>query len=146
MKTKSEIAVEKLIAGYNCSQAVFMSVADDLGVDKSTAFKIACGFGGGMGRKQEVCGAISGAILAIGLKYGNTESQDKAAKEETYRRVRELMSRFESEHGSCTCRTLLKGCDLNTPEGQRYYKENNLHTTTCAECVRTAVKALETVL
>jgi hypothetical protein len=60
--------------------------------------------------------------------------------------VRELLSQFESKHGSCLCRALLKGCDLNTPEGQRYYKENDLLNQTCKSCVQTVVETLEHIL
>jgi C_GCAxxG_C_C family probable redox protein len=146
MKTKSDIALQKFLAGYNCAQAVIFSFCDDLGFDQDTALRLACGFGAGMAWKQEVCGAVAGGILTIGLKHGRGEGQDRALTETTYGKVRELMSRFESRHGTCLCRTLLKGCDLNTPEGQRYFKENDLLNKTCTGCVRTVVETLETIL
>jgi len=146
MKTKSDIALEKFSAGYNCAQAVLFSFCDDLGFNKDMALKLACGFGGGMARKQEVCGAVTGGILAIGLKHGRSEGQDKAPTEATYGKVRVLMSRFESKHGTYICRTLLNGCALNTAEGQRYFKENDLSKKTCAGCVRTVVETVEAIL
>jgi C_GCAxxG_C_C family probable redox protein len=146
MKTRSDVAMEKFLAGYNCAQAVLYSFCDDLRFDRDKALRLACGFGAGMGRKQEVCGAISGGIIAIGLKHGRGEGQDRTPTEETYRKVRELMSRFESRHGTCLCRTLLNGCDLNTPEGQRFFKENDLHNKTCKGCVRTVVETLQGIL
>lgn len=146
MKTKSDNAVEKFLAGYNCAQAVLYSFCDDLHFNKDTALKLACGFGAGMARKQEVCGAIGGGIITIGLKYGRGEGQDRIPTEETYRKVRELMSRFESKHGSCLCRILLDGCDLNTPEGQRYFKENDLLNSTCKGYVKTVVEAVEGII
>lgn len=146
MKTRSDVAVEKFLAGYNCTQAVLYSFCDDLHFDKDQALRLACGFGAGMARKQEVCGAISGGIVAIGLKHGRGEGQDRTPTEETYRKVRELMSRFESKHGTCICRTLLNGCDLNTAEGQRSFKENDLLTKTCKDCVKTVVETLEDIL
>ena len=73
MTTKSDVAVEKFLAGYNCAQAVLFSFCDDLVFDKNTALKLACGFGAGMGRRQEVCGAIIGGIIALGLKHGRGE-------------------------------------------------------------------------
>jgi len=138
--------MEKFLAGYNCAQAVLYAFCDDLRFDKETALRLACGFGAGMARQQEVCGAISGGILVIGLKHGRGEGQDRTPTEETYRRVRELMARFESRHGACLCRTLLKGCDLNTPEGQRFFKENDLLHRTCRACVQTVVETLEDIL
>ena len=63
MKTRSAVARQKFLAGYNCAQAVLFSFCDDLGFDKDTALRLACGFGAGMARKQEVCGAVAGGIL-----------------------------------------------------------------------------------
>lgn len=146
MKTKDDVAVEKFLAGYNCAQAVFFSFCEELGFDEDTALRLACGFGAGMARKQEVCGAVSGGILVIGLKHGRGEGQERTATELTYAKVRELMSKFELAHGSCICRTMLNGCDLNTPEGQQYFKENDFLTKICSGCVRTAVKTLENIL
>jgi len=146
MNTRSDIATEKFLAGYNCAQAVLYSFCDDLRFDKDMALRLACGFGVGMGRKQEVCGAITGGIITIGLKYGRGEGQDKTRTEETYGKVLELMSRFESKHSTSICRTLLNGCDLNTADGQRHFKENDLLNKTCKGCVKTVVDTLESIL
>lgn len=77
MKTRSDIALQKSLAGYNCAQAVLFSFCDDLGFDQDTALRLACGFGAGMARKQEVCGAVAGGILAIGFKHGRGEGQGR---------------------------------------------------------------------
>jgi C_GCAxxG_C_C family probable redox protein len=146
MSQRSDVAVAKFLSGYNCAQAVLYSFCDDLGLDRNTALKLSCGFGAGMGRRQEVCGAVTGGILALGLRHGRGEGQDKTPTEETYRKVRELIAQFESKHGSCICLTLLQGCDLNTPEGQLAYKQNDLLNKTCKRCVQTAVETLETLL
>jgi len=146
MNRRSDTAVEKFLSGYNCAQSVLYAFCDDLGFDKDTALRLACGFGSGMARKQEVCGAVSGGIMAIGLRHGRGEGRDKALTDETYRKVRELMSRFEAKHGTCLCRVLLEGCDLNTPEGQRYFKENDLLNRTCKGCVVSVVETVEAVL
>ena len=146
MKTRSDIAVEKFLAGYNCAQAVLYSFCDDLHFDKDTALRLASGFGAGMARKQGTCGAITGGIIAIGLKHGRGEGQDRTLTEETYRKVRELMWQFESKHGTSICRTLLNGCDLNTPDGQRYFKENDLLNKTCKGCVKTVGETLDNIL
>jgi C_GCAxxG_C_C family probable redox protein len=146
MSQRSDVAVNKLLAGYNCAQAVIYSFCDDLGLDRNTALKLSCGLGGGMARKQEVCGAVTGGILALGLSHGRGEGQDKDLTEKTYNDVRELISLFEAAHGSCVCLTLLQGCDLNTPEGQLAYKQNDLLNKTCKRCVQTAVETLETLI
>jgi C_GCAxxG_C_C family probable redox protein len=146
MKNKTDVAIDKFSESYNCAQAVLYSFCDDLRFNKDVALKMACGFGAGMARKQEVCGAISGGILAIGLKHGRGERQDRTVTEETYGKVRELMARFESKHGSCICRALLNGCDLNTPEGRQYFKENDLLNKTCKGCVKTVVETIEEII
>jgi C_GCAxxG_C_C family probable redox protein len=146
MSTRSTIAEEKFLSGYNCAQAVLYSFCDDLGLDKDVALKLACGFGAGMARRQEVCGAITGGIITLGVKHGRGEGQDRAATEDVYRKVQELMSRFESRLGICNCRTLLSGCDLNSTDGQRYFKENDLLKTTCTGCVKLVTEILEEIL
>jgi C_GCAxxG_C_C family probable redox protein len=146
MKTKSEVAVEKMMAGYNCAQSVLFAYGPDLGLDGETSLKVATGLGAGMARRGEVCGAVTGGILALGLKYGRGTRQDRAATEETYRKTQDLMARFEKRHGSCLCRVLLEGCDLGTEEGQRQFKERDLLHKTCLGCVRTVVESVAEIL
>ncbi len=146
MPSRSDIAVETFLAGYNCAQAVLSAFSDELGLDPDTALRLATGFGAGMARLQGVCGAVSGGIIAIGLRHGRGEGQDRTPTEETYQKARELMAQFESRHGTLICRELLGGCDLNTDEGQRSFRESGLMHTVCAGCVRTVADALETIL
>ena len=146
MKTKIDAAVEKFLSGYNCAQAVLYAYGPDLGLDAETALKVATGLGAGMGRRGEVCGAVTGGILALGLKYGRGAQQDRSATEQTYQKIQELMARFERRHGSCQCRVLLEGCDLRTPEGQRHFKEHDLLHKTCLGCVQTVVEELAAIL
>jgi hypothetical protein len=82
MKTRSNIAVEKFLVDCNCAQAVRYSFCDNLPFHKDTALRLACGFGAGMGRKQEVRGAINGGIITIGLKHGRGDGQNGTATEE----------------------------------------------------------------
>jgi C_GCAxxG_C_C family probable redox protein len=135
-----------MAAGGNCAQAVFGVFCSDLGLDRETAMKLASGFGAGMARRQEVCGAVSGAVMAIGLKHGQAREDDKAAKETTYRLSRELMDRFQAEFGSCLCRELLPGIDLATEAGQQRYKADGCSEKICRPCVRFAVGVLEKIL
>jgi C_GCAxxG_C_C family probable redox protein len=146
MKTKSEVAMEKFLAGYNCAQAVLYAYAPDLGLDGETALKVATGLGAGMARRGEVCGAVTGGILALGLKYGRGGQQDRSATEQTYQKTLELMARFEKRNGSCLCRVLLDGCDLRTAEGQRRFREHDLLHKTCIGCVQTAVQVVADLL
>jgi len=143
MTTRSDIATEKFLSGYNCAQSVLWSFAEDLRLDPETALKIACGFGAGMARRQEVCGAVTGGIMVLGLRHGRGERQDRTATEETYARTQELMRRFEAKHGTCNCRQLLDGCDLTTEEGRKAFKERDLHNRICKGYVQTVVAILE---
>jgi C_GCAxxG_C_C family probable redox protein len=146
MKTKSEVATERFLSGYNCAQSVLYACASELGLDEDVALKVATGLGAGMGRRGEVCGAVTGGILALGMKFGRGEGADRAATEQTYQRTAELMARFESKHGSCLCRVLVEGCDLRTPEGQQYFKEHDLLHKTCLGCVRSVVETMGELL
>ncbi len=110
------------------------------------ALKIACGLGAGMGRKEEVCGAVTGAILVIGLKHGRGANDDRSATEATYLKTEELMDRFSEKRGTYICRKLLNGCDITTPEGHREFQEGDYRRKYCLPCVQTAVKILEDLL
>ena len=81
--------------GFNCSQSVFSTFAPELGLDKETALKIADGFGAGMGYSAETCGAVTGAFMAIGLKYGRSKSDDDQAKEKINTLIKEFMHQFK---------------------------------------------------
>jgi len=146
MKNRTEIALSKFSEGYNCAQSVFYSFCDDLGFDKNTALKMACGFGAGMGRKQEVRGAVTGGIIVIGAKCGRGERDDRTATKLTYKKTRELMDRFQQKHGTFICRKLLKGCELTTEEGRKHFKDKKLADTICQPCVQSVVEILDDIM
>jgi C_GCAxxG_C_C family probable redox protein len=131
-------AEDLFLQGYNCAQAVSCACTAAGGVPPELVAKLATGFGAGIGRSQETCGAVSGAILALGLRGGRALGDDKARTEETYAKVQALQRDFAALHGSCLCRELLSDCDLRTPEGQREFKERGYLRQRCAEYVKTA--------
>lgn len=143
---RSNIAVGLFLKGFNCAQSVIYAFCDDFKLEKDLALRLSSGLGAGMGRKGEVCGAVTGGIIVIGLKHGRGETNDRKAKEFVYNKTSELMDRFESEHGTYICRRLLNGCDLSTTQGQAYFKENELLKKTCTPCVQSVVRILETIL
>ena len=145
MPSKLDYATEKFTAGYNCAQSVLFAFSDELGLDKNLALKLATGLGAGMARNQEVCCAVTGGILALGARYGRGEGAPRAATDVTYAKTRELFTRFQALHGTCLCRELLPGCDLNTPLGQQKFKEQNLLETVCKQCVRDVVRIIEEI-
>lgn len=143
MSDRTEAAVSKFVAGYNCAQSVVYAFCDDLHLEKDLALKIACGFGGGMGRKEEVCGAVTGGVIVLGAKYGRGENDEKPVTELTYQKTRDLIDQFTRQHGTFICRGLLGGCDLTSAEGQKYFKENDLSNKVCKQCVQSVVEILE---
>jgi C_GCAxxG_C_C family probable redox protein len=108
-------AVARFAQGCSCSQAVLAAYASAGGLDESAALRIAAGFGGGMGRLGHTCGAVTGAIMVLGLRHGSATMAPKA-KQAIYARVREFTSRFQQRHGSIVCRELLSG-DFGSPDG-----------------------------
>lgn len=111
--TKADQAVACYLSGFNCAQAVVSTYCEEYGLDPEAVYKLSCGLGAGMGRLGHVCGAVSGAGLVLGLKYGQYLPDDKDAKEKTYALVQELSKRFEERNGSILCPDLL-GVDLLT--------------------------------
>lgn len=146
MKNRSETAVAQFDNGFNCAQSVVTSFSKDLGINKEMALKLSCGFGGGMGRKEEVCGAVTGGIIIIGAKYGKDSQGDKEKIEITYSKTRELMDFFAKRHGTYFCRKLIKECDLTTEEGQNKFKELDIKNKVCKQCVLTVVEKLEEII
>lgn len=143
MSKHSDQAAALFHEGYNCAQAVLAAFCDDTGLDFETALKISSSFGGGMGRLREVCGAVSGMLMAAGMIYGYDSPTDKAAKTAHYRRVQELAERFRAQNGSIVCRELLglsQKPDSPVPEDRTegYYKKRP-----CAELVRQAAEILD---
>lgn len=129
--------------GYNCAQAVVFAFSDQMGGDSDSALRIASGFGGGIAHRQETCGAVTGAVMVLGLLHGRAMGEPKDRTDETYVRVQEFMRRFEARHGTCVCRDLLGGCDFNTEAGEREFKERGYREARCAVFIRDAVRIVE---
>jgi len=140
-----ERAVSCFNEGFMCSQALLSAYAEQFGLDREAALKASAAFGGGMGRMGETCGAVTGAFMVIGLKYGRTAVQDTQSHEKTNRLVKEFVDRFKSLNGSIVCRELL-GCDLSTPDGLKTFVEKKLRDTLCPKFVRDAAEIVEQLL
>jgi C_GCAxxG_C_C family probable redox protein len=140
---KAEIAVCKFSEGYNCAQAVAYAFAGDVNIDKNTLMAISTGFGAGFGRKQEVCGAVSGAVIILGAKYGRKENETIDKTEITYNKVQKFIDEFTKEKGTIRCSELLQGCNLLTEEGQRLFKEKNMLHEICFKCVELSCNILQ---
>ena len=139
---RSDQAKELFLSGYNCAQSVVLSFADDLKFSTELAQKMAAGFGGGMGKTQETCGAVTGAIMVLGLLKGEEVNNNDELKASAYGAVKDLSRDFVAEYKTTKCRDLI-GCDLNTPEGAAKFKDENIMVTICADCVKKAVEIVE---
>ena len=137
-------AAELFLGGYNCAQAVAVAFCDLTGLEEKQAAKMASAFGGGMGRLREVCGAVSGMLLVLGILDGYDDPTDDAAKKALYSRVQELAREFREENGSIICRELLDNppADPNpTPRTADFYTQRP-----CARMVLTAARILDEYL
>jgi C_GCAxxG_C_C family probable redox protein len=139
--TRSEKAGKTFNSGYNCAQSVLSVFAEEYNLDKPTALKLSTGFGGGMGRMQHTCGAVTGAFMVIGLKHGKSNDHEDENQEISFSMVQDFSKKFIEQHGSINCKDIIQ-CDLQTEEGRKYFQENDL-IKTCTECVKTAVNILE---
>ncbi|MDD1693104.1 MAG: C-GCAxxG-C-C family protein [Methanoregula sp.] len=143
--TKSDEAVASYGSRFTCSAAVFAAFSEDLGLDPDMAKKIACGFGAGISKTGNTCGAVSGAILVIGLKYGKTKVEDDAATEKTRALVRQFIREFTEKNGSINCTELL-GYNLDNPEEFAQARDKRLFISKCTPLVRDAADILEKIL
>lgn len=104
----TEKSKELFLQGYNCAQAIAGGFCEAVGLDFETAIKTSSSFGGGMGGMREVCGALSGAFLILGAKYGYTDSADATAKSNHYKLISETAEKFKEKWGTILCRDLMK--------------------------------------
>ena len=104
------------LEGYNCAQAVFCAFRDVTGMELDAAARLSSSFGGGMGRLREVCGAVSGALLVLGMLRGYDNPKDPEQKKAHYALVQEYARRFREKNGTIICRELLKNVPV-TPGG-----------------------------
>lgn len=139
MCKKSEFA-DKQFSRFNCAQTVFSLFAGEVGLDDTTALKIASTFGGGMACGA-TCGAVTGALMVIGMKHGHSTS-DPYAKAHTKALVKQFNQRFKEQHGALTCRELL-GFDTSTPEGADAAHAAGLFDTRCPNYIKSTCDLLE---
>jgi len=132
--------------GFNCSQAVFAALSDGSEISEDESLKIACAFGGGMGRQQFTCGAVTGGLMALGLKFGKPLHGNESDKQKTYALTLEFCNEFARQHGALNCRELLLGLDMNNPEDNRRIKEQGLSETHCVRFVENAVGIVEKII
>ena len=136
MTDSIKTAQDRFAQGFNCSQAVFSAYASELGLQDETALKLASPFGGGVARQGDVCGAVTGALMVLGLARGNASLD---AKDETYKIAEAFIKRFEELHGAILCRELL-GYDLSQPDELQSARDKGVFTSACPVFVKDAVE------
>ena len=146
MCSRGKKAREYFEKGFNCAQSVFAAFCDETGLDEKTALMISSPFGGGIGRMREVCGAVCGAAMLTGLKYGATVGSDALSKSRTYEEVQRIVKEFKKTNSTIICRELIKepeGLLSPTPDDRtpQYYRRRP-----CVKIVEDAAAAVEKVL
>lgn len=135
---KSQKASELFSQGYSCSQAVLAVYAEKYGMDEKVLFKISSSFGGGLAGKRDVCGAVTGALMVLGLEYGRTEAKDAQGKAKNYKHVNDYMSQFSEKYLTTNCGKLLEQIKESNKEG-------NVKLS-CNELVSETVKIIDKIM
>ena len=131
--------------GFSCSQAVLAAMGARRGLDRELALRLASALGGGMSRSGDTCGAVSGALMAIGLEHGRVSVDDREAKGRCYDVGEEFLRRFRAREGATTCRDLL-GYDLSKPDEGEKARQEGLFASVCPRLVVTAAEVAEKLL
>ena len=137
-------AVECFNNNMHCSQSVLYAFAEECGITEEMAFRLGSCFGSGM-RKGNVCGACAGALMVLGLLFGESHMSDKDERQRSNQMNDEMMNRFAQANGTCICNDLL-GCDIATEEGRQYARSNGLFKEFCPKMVASAVEILEDII
>lgn len=139
-ESRKELALQYFKDKFHCSQSVLAAYADELGLTEEQALKLGGCMGSGL-RKGEVCGACLGALMVLGLKYGQADKADLESRMKANQASDSFLEEFEKRNGSYICNDLL-GCDLKTKEGLEYASENKLFTEFCPKVVASAMDIL----
>jgi C_GCAxxG_C_C family probable redox protein len=140
--TKAEQEFEK---GFNCSQSVLSVYCEQFGLDKKTALRLSAAFGGGINKTGEICGAVSGAIMLIGLKYGRIMADDQDAIEITEKQTNNFLDEFKKRNKFLKCKELL-GYDFCIESEKEFIKNNDLTKKLCPKFVKDAVEIFEKII
>jgi C_GCAxxG_C_C family probable redox protein len=131
--------------GFNCAQSVIAAKSDITGIPVTDSLRLATGFGGGMAMMQKTCGAVAGAYMVIGARYGRVNPDDTDARDRTYALIGEFNKRFLELHGSLSCRELM-GVDLKTKDGREEAETHGYFEKKCAVYVEDAEGILDEIL
>jgi len=142
-KKTAEIANKLFSSGFNCAESALLTVCEVLELKSDIVPKIATGFGGGVSRLGSICGALSGAIMAMGMVEGRNDPADSDAKLNLYKKAMVLIDAFNAEFKNTDCRELT-GCDMLTEAGQKKFENEKIHEKICSKFVEfAAIKGIE---
>ncbi len=141
-----EKAIEIYKKAFNCSQSVFTAYRQEDKLDEASALKLSTIFGGGVASTGTgLCGAVTGALMAISMKYGKADIKDNDAKLKTYELGRQFMAEFAGKNGTCVCEEIL-GINIGTPENMAKARQAKLFETKCFDAVKSAAKILDNII
>lgn len=143
--TRREGAESLFSEGFNCAQAILATFGTGLGIERDTALRLASALGAGIARSGHVCGAVTGAIMVIGLRFGSTDPGEELQKEELMEKAAGFLEKFAERHGSIRCCDLV-GLDLSTQEGRDEALRRNVFDTVCVKFVSGASEILDEMI
>ena len=144
MKEIEEKALHSFYNGMNCSQSVLTAYADHLKFDPEMALSVSAGFGGGMGKMQKTCGAVTGAFMVLGIYNSKKHADNIDARDATNEMVQRFTHYFKALYGSLECKTILD-CDFSTNEGEKRFVDKDMKKNICSKCISSSVKLIELI-
>ncbi|HOD84033.1 MAG: putative redox-active protein (C_GCAxxG_C_C) [Planctomycetes bacterium ADurb.Bin126] len=142
MSERADQAVAMFLEGCNCAQSVLVSCGVGRGLPRETALRVAQAFGGGIGKTGNLCGALTGALMCVGLQCAAIEASDKVSKARSAGMAQWMIDEFARRNGTLLCGELT-GADLRTPEGQKHFRDSDALHKVCAKVVRDGVEIVE---
>jgi C_GCAxxG_C_C family probable redox protein len=145
MNNLTQNALNSFSEGLNCAQSVVTTFSDKLNYDRTFAGMFSAGFGGGMGRMQGTCGAVTGSFMVLGIHNSQKFREISEIKENTNTMVQKFACRFKKLYGTLDCNKLLN-CDLNTEEGKKIYDDKNLKEAVCKRCIADSISIINDLI
>ena len=142
---QEERAVQSFIDGYNCAQSIVSTFSEELGIKEKQALKMATGLGAGVNYQGKTCGAVLGAFIVLGLKYGVENADDQEGKLKLRQLLDQFSEDFTREHDSLECKGIL-GLDLSKEEELDELREKNAFKEVCPKVVETAARIIDRML
>lgn len=145
MREIEEKAIHSFYNGMNCAQAVFTAFADHLQFDQDMALSVSSGFGGGMGKLQETCGAVTGSFMVLGMYNSKKHEENIDARNASNEMIQKYTADFKKLNGSLDCKTLLN-CDFTTEEGEKQFKDQDMKKNICSKCIVDSIRLIERLM